>query len=293
MDGERRVAPGRTRATVLVPAHDEAAVIARCLEVLLADAAPGELRVLVLDNGSRDGTAELARRTSARLGHLVDVLELPEPGKAAALRAGLARVTSWPVVVLDADCELPTATARALVAALDGDEPAVAAARITVRAEASAWLVQRFYRAWTALPYVAEGLVGSGVFALNEAGCARLGTFPDVTNDDGWVRRSFQPRERRLVDETFVAHAARTTAALVSRRARIVNGNRELTGAVGADPGRTRAGGLLAALRTGGVAPVDAVAFLVVTAASRWVAAVRRARGDHRWGTDLTSRVAA
>jgi len=281
----------RYMATVLVPAHDEVAVIDRCLRVLLADARPGELAVLVVSNGSTDGTGERARDAGARLGHVVDVLELPEPGKVEALRAGIAQVRHWPVIVLDADCELPTATARALAAALAVDAPAVASAHMTVATQESASLVRSFYRAWTSLPYARDGMVGSGVFALNEAGNARLGAFPDVTNDDGWVRRSFTPAERLVVTEPFVVHAARTTRALVSRRARIVNGNRELEVDLGADPGRNGAGGLAVSVRQGSVRPADAAAFLLVAAASRWVAVVRRLRGDRRWGTDTTSRV--
>lgn len=285
---------GRTAiATVVVPAHDEAAVIGRCLRVLLSDARPGELHVLVVSNGSADDTVVRARRVGRELGHDVDVLELAEAGKIGALRAGLSSVRTWPAIVLDADCELPTASARALVAALAGDGPAVAAPRFTVSATASSALVRRFYRAWTALPYVREGLVGSGVFALNEAGYGALGELPDVTNDDGWVRRSFAPTERRLVDEPFLAHAARTTSALVSRRARIVNGNRQLAAELGSDPGRNRPGGLVSALRSGLVRPADAVAFAFVAVASRLVATMRRLRGDQGWATDVTSRVPA
>lgn len=286
-------ADGRAAATVLVPAHDEAAVIGRCLRVLLEDVPPGRLKVLVVSNGSSDGTVDVARRAAAELGHTVEALELTQAGKIGALRAGFAAVDVWPVIVLDADCELPAATARALAGALATDVPTVASARLTVAAGASSGLVRRFYRVWTSLPYVREGMVGSGVFALNEPGWRRLGDLPDVTNDDGWVRRSFAPHERVLVPEPFVAHAARTTRALVSRRARIVNGNRELAVRLGAEEGPTNAGGLRGSVRSGQVGLVDAAAFLLVTAASRCVAAVRRLRGDRRWGTDLTSRVAA
>jgi glycosyltransferase involved in cell wall biosynthesis len=280
-------------ATVVVPAHNEAAVIGRCLRILLSDARPGELDVVVVSNGSSDGTGDRARSTGEQLGLRVIVLELPAPGKVAALRTGLAQVRHWPVIVLDADCELPTATARALAAALNVDVPAVASAHMTVDTEESAPLVRGFYRTWTSLRYVRDGMVGSGVFALNEAGYSRLGAVPDVTNDDGWVRRSFAPAERLVVAEPFVAHAARTTRALVSRRARIVNGNRELDVDLGADPGRNSAGGLATSVRQGRVRPADAVAFLLVAAATRWVAATRRLRGDRRWGTDTTSRVPA
>lgn len=280
-------------ATVVVPAHDEGAVIDRCLRVLLSDARPGELAVLVVSNGSSDDTAEVARRCARLMGHEVEVLELAAAGKVGALRAGFGQVRHWPVIVLDADCELPTTSARALVAALDTGEPTVAAPRMTVTTASSAVLVRRFYRVWTALPYVREGMVGSGVFALNEAGWRRLGTLPDVTNDDGWVRRAFAVEERRSVPEPFVAHAARTTSALVSRRARIVNGNRQLAARLGADQGRNRPAGLLAALRRGAISPGDTLAFLAVTAATRAVATARRIRRDDRWAADRTSRAAA
>ena len=72
-----------------------------------------------------------------------------------------------------------------------------------------------------------------------------------------------------------------------------MNGNRELVAALGVEEGPTNAGGLGACVRGGQVRVTDAGAFLLVTAASRWVAAVRRLRRDQRWGTDLTSRVAA
>ena len=294
MSGGDSVSEGETPwATVIIPAHNEAGVIGRCLRVLLSDALPGEIRVLVVSNGSSDETASEARRAAGNLGHRVQVLELPEAGKPGALRAGFAAVELWPAIVLDADCELPTASARAIATALHIDGPAVASARLMVSTAASSPLVRAFYRTWTALPYVSETMVGSGVFALNEPGWHRLGAFPDVVNDDGWVRRSFTPRERVLVHEPFVVHAARTTRALVSRRARIVNGNRQLAARLGAEGGLTNRRALGAAVRNGEVTPRDAAAFLLVTAASRWVAALRRLRGSRSWGTDVTSRVPA
>jgi glycosyltransferase involved in cell wall biosynthesis len=294
VSGEGGLATGAAAtATVLVPAHDEARVIGRCLRVLLADALPGEFRVLVVSNGSSDQTADEARRAAADLGYAVEVLELPEPGKVGALRAGLAAVEVWPLIVLDADCELPTASARAIALALQREGPAVASAHLRMATSASSPLVRAYYRTWTALPYARDAMVGSGVFALNEPGWRRLGEFPDVVNDDGWVHRSFAPAERVLVPEPFVAHAARTAGALVSRRARVVNGNRQLSELLGAGSGPTNRRGLVACVRNRQVALPDAAAFLAVTAASRWVAALRRLRGDQSWGMDATSRVPA
>src|SRR5690606_8997770 len=110
--------------TVVVPAHDEEAVIGRCLRTLLDGARPEEVRVVVVANGTSDRTLEVARAAAAEAGHEVETLDLPEPSKIAAVRAGMARADGA-VVVLDADVQLPTATLRALARALDTDDPVV------------------------------------------------------------------------------------------------------------------------------------------------------------------------
>lgn len=82
---------------VLIPAHDEAG---RVGEVVKAVVAHG-LAVLVVDDGSRDATAEEARCAGAQ------VLRLePNQGKGAALKAGLGQLLAegaQAVVTLDAD----------------------------------------------------------------------------------------------------------------------------------------------------------------------------------------------
>src|SRR5438270_12987005 len=56
---------------IVVPTYDEAASIERLLRgaaYVLAKAAPGDHRILVVDDGSPDGTAEIAERVGAELG---------------------------------------------------------------------------------------------------------------------------------------------------------------------------------------------------------------------------------
>jgi chlorobactene glucosyltransferase len=58
----RRLPPGRLfrRVSVLVPARNEAGVIGRTVQAILAQDYPGELELIVLDDGSSDGTAQAA-----------------------------------------------------------------------------------------------------------------------------------------------------------------------------------------------------------------------------------------
>ena len=70
--------------SVIIPAHNEEVVITRCLQALLEDAPIDAMEVFVVCNGCTDRTAELARAQ----GYPVQVIEIPEASKVAALNAG-------------------------------------------------------------------------------------------------------------------------------------------------------------------------------------------------------------
>jgi len=99
----RPPAPGMLRATVIVPALDEAAgiratvtAVRAALEVLTA---AGGLEVVVVDDGSTDGTADVALAAGAD-----QVVVLPaNRGKGAAIRAGVAAARGRTVAFTDAD----------------------------------------------------------------------------------------------------------------------------------------------------------------------------------------------
>ena len=68
-DRDRPPAPARWPAVVaVVPARDEADVIARSIGSLLRQDYPGPFRVVLVDDGSTDGTAEAARAAAAAAG---------------------------------------------------------------------------------------------------------------------------------------------------------------------------------------------------------------------------------
>jgi cellulose synthase/poly-beta-1,6-N-acetylglucosamine synthase-like glycosyltransferase/peptidoglycan/xylan/chitin deacetylase (PgdA/CDA1 family)/spore germination protein YaaH len=92
------------RVAVLIPAYNEEKVIVRTIRsVLNSDYA--NLRIIVIDDGSSDRTAEVARTAYAAQiasGH-VEVLIKPNGGKAAALNFALAQLTEEFYVGIDAD----------------------------------------------------------------------------------------------------------------------------------------------------------------------------------------------
>lgn len=111
---------------VVVPARDEAAVLPASLPSLLAQDYPGRAEVILVDDGSTDGTGELAGELARRHGGLPLTVTSPgEPpagwtGKLWAVRHGvaLARAREPEFLLLtDADIAHAPDSLRALVAA--------------------------------------------------------------------------------------------------------------------------------------------------------------------------------
>jgi len=104
----RELRPTWPRLTVVVCAYQEQERLGRCLASLTALDYP-DLEVVVCDDGSTDGTAEVAR------GYPVRLLELPHGGLSAARNAGTAAATGELVAFLDADATCHPAWAHHLV----------------------------------------------------------------------------------------------------------------------------------------------------------------------------------
>lgn len=223
MTASDHVAP----VSVVVPAHNEEAVIARCLRSLTAGAEPGEVEVIVVCNGCRDRTAEAARQAAPG----AVVLDSPVASKVAALNLGDERAHYFPRFYVDADVELPVASIRAVASVLRQGEVPCAAPRARFALEDRPWPVRAFYEVWLSTPYPNQEMVGSGVYALSEQGRARFAQFPALTADDQFVQQLFDlPERRALSDAHFVVHPPRSLRGLVNMRARAYRGNRELAG---------------------------------------------------------------
>ena len=182
--------------SVVIAAHDEERVIARCLEAMLQGAGAEELEIVVVCNGCTDLTADVARGYAARG---VRVMETPVASKTSALNLGDTEVIGFPRFYVDADVTLPLTSIRRIAARLEGG--ALAASPVmTVDLRGAGAAVRAYYRIWMRLPYVREGLIGVGVYALSEEGRGRFEAFPDVIADDGYVRMLFADGERVRVD---------------------------------------------------------------------------------------------
>ncbi len=87
--------------SVIIPAHNEATVIAQSVERILGSNFPA-LEVIVIDDGSTDGTSDIVARAFAN-NPAVKLLTIPSGGKANAINQALAQAKGAIVVALDAD----------------------------------------------------------------------------------------------------------------------------------------------------------------------------------------------
>jgi glycosyltransferase involved in cell wall biosynthesis len=101
--------------SVIVPARDAASTLPRTLAALTSQDYPGEYEVIVVDDGSRDATAQAARAA----GPPVIVVQQPQLGPAAARNRGAATARARRLAFCDADVFPGPGWLAAGVAALD------------------------------------------------------------------------------------------------------------------------------------------------------------------------------
>ena len=208
--------------SVIIPAHNEAALIGDCLTALLAsDPVAVPVEVIVVANGCTDETVAVAEafadQARARAWGFT-VLDLPGLGKPGALNAGDAGARHPARVYLDADVTVSAGVMAGLWAVLNRPEAAYASGRVRITGQGAT--ARRYARLWARVPFMARGAPGCGLFAVNGPGRARWQEFPPIISDDTYVRLQFTPEERHLVEAPYDWPIAEGFAALIRVRRR-------------------------------------------------------------------------
>lgn len=273
--------------SVVIPAHNEARVIERGLDALFSGFAAGELEVVVVCNGCSDDTAAKARQS----GHDVDVLELAEPSKPAALRAGDSAVRAFPRVYLDADVVLPGPVVRTMLEHLVAGPALATRPPIRYDTNGASAIVRRYFAARVRTTSVMTALWGPGVYALSREGRSRFDEFPDVVADDLFVADQFAAHEFEIVDsEPATFFAPRSTRGLVRVLRRWSRGAAALRDGVTSTSAPTAGTTLRELARlpaTGPSGALDAVVYVTLALAGRLTWRLGR---PARWERDDSSR---
>lgn len=160
---------------MVIPAYNEADYLTTTVRSLQAQNFRGGVEVIVVDNASTDGTAQLARRLGAR------VVEERTPGVCAARQRGTLAARGEIVVSTDADTVHPQDWLTRLDARFAAD-PAIVAVAGPCRYADPPW--------WAA---VVAPLWFAGLAALHE----RLGHVGYITATNVAFRRGGVPGLRR------------------------------------------------------------------------------------------------
>lgn len=282
--------------SVVIPAHNEAAVIERCLRALMDDP-QGPPEIVVACNGCTDDTAAIARRVAPG----ATVLEIAQGSKILALNQGNAAAAATPRFFVDADIVVTGKALRAVAQTLDDSTPVRAAApALAVDLAGCSGPVKSYYKVWMQQPYVRVGMVGSGIFGLSAKGLEEVGTFPDIIADDLYVRTRFAPDQRLRVERdgqgnpvSFTVFPPRDLKTLVRIEGRRRAGDMQLDQSHATDHSkRTTTGGtLFGSLGKQGVGPIDLAWYMAIKTAGRLIARQKiKARKPIAWDRDESSR---
>ncbi len=218
--------------SIIIPAANESAWVGACLSALAASdpAPPGPVQVIVVANGCTDDTAAQARAAGAVLadrGWQVEVLELERGSKPGALNAGDRAAVHAARAYLDADVTVSPPLLAQVMAALAQDIPCYVGASPRITPAQSA-VTRAYARFWAQVPFNRAAAPGYGLFAVNAAGRARWGDWPDIISDDTFARLHFAPTERVQVPAPYDWPLPEGFARLVRVRARQNRGVAEI-----------------------------------------------------------------
>lgn len=272
--------------SVVVPAHNEAAVLGRLLEALR----PGGFDIVVVANGCTDDTAGTARS----FGPAVTVVETPVASKHHALRLGDEHARHYPRVYVDGDVVIDADGIRALAAELDKPAILAAAPERELVVSGRPLPVRWYFRVWEQLPSVRTGLYGRGVIAVGEEGHRRIAELPEAMGDDLAASVVFAPEARSVVPGAVVrVHTPRATADLIKRRVRSLTTTAQMSTIQpeGTGEARTSTSDLIALARRRPALLPHLAVFLAVTLVARAKARKPIRDGDYTtWLRDESSR---
>ncbi|MFE0579842.1 bifunctional polysaccharide deacetylase/glycosyltransferase family 2 protein [Streptomyces sp. NPDC058874] len=182
--------------TVLVPAYNERECIANTLQSLAASDHP--IEVIVVDDGSTDGTADIVEEMDLPF---VRLIRQVNGGKSSALNTGIAAASHDIIVMMDGDTVFEPSTVRELVQPF-GD-PAIGA----VAGNAKVGNRESLIGAWQHIEYVLGHNLDRRMYDM-------LGVIPTIPGAVGAFRKEALRQVGGMSDDTLAEDTDITMAVL-------------------------------------------------------------------------------
>lgn len=240
LPGGRVPAGRRWTVSLIVPCHNEAAIIETTIRAALAQELPAfvsRYEILFVDDASTDGTGRILDAWAAATGRLRVIHRPVARGKPAALNEALRVASGELVVFIDADHALRANAIRRLVTPLAAGTAEAVQGRCVVR-NGHMNLLTRLIRLDYTVGYLmdlpARSLVGTcpiagSTMALTRAVFDRIGAFSEttLTEDTEFSLRLMQAGIRVAYDVNAVSAelAVSTVRGYIRQRRRWANGH--------------------------------------------------------------------
>lgn len=181
--------------TILVAAYNEEDGIADTLLSLQNQDYPAQIRIIVLNDGSKDRTPEILQHLKQRIVE-VEVLDFNENyGKSHALNVGLQKTITDLVITVDGDCFVKQNAVRKLVERYLSDPPntAAVAGEMLIRNSRENWITKAqewdYFLGIAAIKRIQSlfqgTLVAQGAFSLYERRCLEsIGGWSETVGED-------------------------------------------------------------------------------------------------------------
>jgi GT2 family glycosyltransferase len=215
--------------SIVLAAHDEADKIAAKLDNLLSLDYPADKRqIIVVSDGSTDGTDDIVRRYADRGVELIRVAVAS--GKPTALNHGVAAGTGELVVFCDARQRIDVQALRALVAPFADEQVGAVSGELFIEGDAGPGLYWRYEK----LIRAAEGALDSVVGATGALYAIRRALYEDLPAatllDDVYTPMQIAMRGFRVLFEPAarVYDSEASMSGEFARKARTLAGNYQL-----------------------------------------------------------------
>jgi biofilm PGA synthesis N-glycosyltransferase PgaC len=224
--------------TVLIAAYNEENRIPETLRYIKIQDYEGEIRVLIANNNSGDGTSHVARQTAKDLGIRLQIIDEENQGKCHALNTGLRHIETEYFITLDADTLLHKSAIRNIICRMLSapEDVCAVAGHVLVRNSRDNFLTR--LQEWDYFLGIASikrmqglyqgTLVAQGAFSLYKTEAVRLsGGWPDAIGEDIVLTWNFFIHGYRVYFEPLAIAFTETPKELkhfISQRSRWARG---------------------------------------------------------------------